>query len=49
MIGADDGISQMPEGMSRDIQITGITAFGLTGRKPGSVYTRSFAPSVNVP
>ncbi|MBI5880410.1 MAG: PhzF family phenazine biosynthesis protein [Chloroflexi bacterium] len=35
--------------LSRDIQITGITAFGLTGRKPDSVYTRSFAPIVNVP
>ncbi len=35
--------------LSREIQITGITAFGLTGRKPDSVYTRSFAPIVNVP
>jgi PhzF family phenazine biosynthesis protein len=35
--------------LSRDLSIAGITAFGLTGRQPDAVYTRSFAPAFNVP
>jgi PhzF family phenazine biosynthesis protein len=35
--------------LSRDLSIAGVTAFGLTGRQPDAVYTRSFAPAFNVP
>src|SRR5512139_426078 len=35
--------------LSLDLSIAGITAFGLTGRQPDAVYTRSFAPAFNVP
>jgi len=35
--------------LSRELSIAGITAFGLTGRQPDAVYTRSFAPAFNVP
>jgi hypothetical protein len=35
--------------LSRDLSIAGITVFGLTGRQPDAVYTRSFAPALNVP
>jgi len=35
--------------LSREWSIAGITAFGLTGRHPDAVYTRSFAPAFNVP
>lgn len=35
--------------LSQALQLTGITVFGLTGGGPSAVYTRSFAPALNVP
>jgi PhzF family phenazine biosynthesis protein len=35
--------------ISQELQLTGITVFGLTGTAGSALYTRSFAPAANVP
>ena len=35
--------------LSHALGLTGVTVFGLTGGGPSAVYTRSFAPALNVP
>lgn len=35
--------------VSQELQLTGITVFGLTETEESAVYTRSFAPAANVP
>jgi PhzF family phenazine biosynthesis protein len=35
--------------LSNDLNIAGLTVFTLTGKEPYAVYTRSFAPALNVP